>query len=147
VPPLKRTEVDPYRNFIFKVEIDGVTQAGFSEASGQEDSNDVVEYREGNEVTTARKLPGLTKYGDVTLKWGLTDTRELWDWRQAVIDGQVQRKNVHIVVYDSQGNEKIRWLFVRAWPSKLKAADMNAKGNEVAVMQLTLSHEGMTQGS
>jgi phage tail-like protein len=146
MPPLKRTEVDPYRNFIFKVEIDGVTQAGFSEVTGYDHSNDVVEYREGNEITTARKLPGLTKYGDVTCTWGLTDSRELWDWRQSIVDGKVARKNVSIVVFDSEGNEKVRWLFQRAWPSKLDAADMNAKGNEVAVMQMTLSHEGMSQG-
>ena len=145
MPPLKRTEVDPYRNFIFKVEIDGITQAGFSEATGYDHSNDVVEYREGDEVTTARKLPGLAKYGDVTLKWGLTDSRELWDWRQAIIDGKVERKNISVIVHDSQGNPKVRWQFIRAWPSKLDAADMNAKGHEVAVMQMTLSHEGMTQ--
>jgi phage tail-like protein len=145
MPPLKRTEVDPYRNFIFRVEIDGITQAGFSEAAIGDNSSDVIEYREGNEVTTSRKLPGLTKNADVTLKWGLTDSRELLDWRQSVIDGKIQRKNVSVVVFDTEGNEKIRWQFNRAWPSKLDPTDFNAKGNDVAVMTLVLSHEGMRQ--
>ena len=145
MPPLKRTEVDPYRNFIFKVEIAGITQAGFSEATIAENSNDQIEYREGDEVPTARKMPGVAKYGDITLKWGLTDSRELWNWRQQIINGKVERKNVSVLVFDGEGNEKVRWQFTRAWPLKYEVADFTAKGNDVAVMQLTLCHEGMTQ--
>lgn len=145
MPPLKRTEVDPYRNFLFKVEIDGVTQAGFSEAAVGDSASDVIEYREGEEVTTSRKLPGLTKHADVTLKWGLTDSKELWDWRQGVIDGKIDRKNVSVVVFDTEGNEKVRWQFVRAWPSKLDPSDMTAKGNDVAIMSMVISHEGGRQ--
>jgi phage tail-like protein len=145
MPPLKRTEVDPYRNFIFKVEIDGITQAGFSEVTGYDQTSDVIEYREGDEIATARKLPGLAKWGEVNLKYGLTDSKELWNWRQEIINGKVTRKNVSVVVFDGEGNEKVRWRFTRAWPSKMAPSATNAKGNDVAVMQLTLSHEGMVQ--
>ena len=68
---------DPYRNFNFLVEIDGVTQAGFSDVSGFGATTDPIEYREGGENTTVRKLPGTTKYSNITLKWGLTDSKEL----------------------------------------------------------------------
>jgi phage tail-like protein len=145
MPPLSRTETDPYRNFVFKVEIDGITQAGFNEASGFDSTSDVIDYREGNEVTTARRIPGLVKYGDIVLKWGLTDSRELWDWRQRIIDGEIERKNVSIVVLDTNGEEKIRWQCVRAWPSNMDPTDFTAKGNDVAVMSLKLSHEGVRQ--
>jgi phage tail-like protein len=143
--PLKRTETDPYRNFLFKVEIDGVTQAGFSEVTGFDSTSDVIDYREGDEITTARRGPGLTKFGDIVLKWGLTDSRELTDWRQRIIDGEIDRKNVSIVVLDSNGDEQVRWQCVRAWPSKWDPSDLTAKGNDVAIMSLTLSHEGVRQ--
>ena len=68
---------DPLRNFRFRLEIDGITPAGFSEASGFDVSIDAIDYREGNEPTHVRKLPGLTKYGNVTLKWGITDSMHL----------------------------------------------------------------------
>jgi len=143
--PLKRTETDPYRNFLFRVEIDGITQAGFSEVSGFDSTSDNITYREGDEITTPRSGPGLTKYGDIVLKWGLTDSRELWDWRQRIIDGAIERKNVSIVVLDSNGDEKIRWQCVRAWPSNFDPTDLTAKGNDVAVMSMKLTHEGVRQ--
>ena len=72
-------KADPYRGYNFLVEIDGITQAGFSDCSGFGSSNDPIEYREGGENTTVRKLPGMTKHMNVTLKWGLTTSRELYD--------------------------------------------------------------------
>ena len=86
--------VDPYRNFSFLVEIDGITQAGFSDASGFGASTDPIEYREGGETKTVRKLPGLTKYTNITLKWGLTDSRELYDWYKDVVNGKIDRKRI-----------------------------------------------------
>ena len=62
--------VDPFNNFNFLVEVDGITRAAFQEASGFDSMIDVVEHREGGENTTARKLPGMTKYSNITLKWG-----------------------------------------------------------------------------
>jgi len=64
---------DPLRNFRFRLEIDGIQQANFSEVAIGENTSDVIDYRDGNEPTHVRKLSGLTKYGNVTLKWGTTD--------------------------------------------------------------------------
>lgn len=90
--------VDPYRNFRFLVEIDGIVQAGFSECSGFGSSVEVVEYREGGDLTTVRKLRGLVSYPEISLKWGLTDSRELYDWHLAAVNGAVDRKNGSIII-------------------------------------------------
>ncbi len=137
---------DPYRNFKFLLEADGIVQAGFSEITIPDITSDVVEYREGNERNTVRKLPGLTKYGNITLKWGITDSMELYEkWRKPVEDGKVKeaRKNVAIILMDEEGNAAARWEFEEAWPSKYDAPDLNAKGTDVAIETLEIAHEGM----
>lgn len=136
---------DPLRNFRFRLEIDGIQQAGFSEATVPDTSTDVIEYREGNETTTARKLPGLNKYGNISLKWGTTDSLDLYTWRKQIIDGNTQRKNIAIIVLDEAGNDKARFEFANAWPSKYDPADLNATGNAVAIETLEIVHEGMVR--
>ncbi|MBF2048967.1 MAG: phage tail protein [Elainella sp. C42_A2020_010] len=133
--------VDPYRNHRFLVEIDGIVQAGFSECSGFGSSIEVVEYREGGDPTTVRKLPGKVSYPDIMLKWGVTDSRELYDWHLAAVNGQIQRKNGSIILLDDVGQEKVRWNFFNAWPSKYDAPDLSAKGNDVSIDSLTVSCE------
>lgn len=135
------TRVDPYRNFSFLVEIDGITQAGFSDCSGFGASTDPIEYREGGETKTVRKLPGLTKYTNITLKWGLTDSRELYSWYRDVVNGKIERKSGSIILLDLEGNEKVRWNFFEAWPTKWDGPDFTAKGNDVAIETLELVHE------
>jgi phage tail-like protein len=135
------TRVDPYRNFSFLVEIDGITQAGFSDCSGFGASTDPIEYREGGETKTVRKLPGLTKYTNITLKWGLTDSRELYDWYRDVVNGKIARKSGSIILLDLEGNEKVRWNFFEAWPTKWDGPDFTAKGNDVSIETLELAHE------
>ena len=134
---------DPYRNFNFLVEIDGITQAGFSECTGFGASTEPIEYREGGENTTVRKLPGLTKYDNITLKWGLTDSTELYDWYRQVVKGDVRRKSGSIIVLDAAGQERLRWNFVNGWPTKWDAPDFNAKGTDVAIETLEIAHEGV----
>ncbi|MFP1624038.1 phage tail protein [Streptomyces sp. 5K101] len=138
--------VDPFRNFNFLVELDGIAQASFSECSGLGSTTEVIENREGGDNTTVRKLPGKTSFSDITLKWGISPSRELWAWRQQVVDGNVVRKNGSIVVFDlSNHSEVARWNFVSAWPSKWEGASFNAKGTDVAVDTLVLAHEGLTR--
>jgi phage tail-like protein len=133
--------VDPYRNFNFLVEIDGITQAGFSDCSGFGATTDPIEYREGGDTKTVRKLPGLTKYPNITLKWGLTDSRELYDWYRDVVDGKIVRKSGSIRLVDLEGNEKVRWNFFEAWPTKWDGPDFTAKGNDIAIETLELAVE------
>lgn len=136
---------DPYLNSRFLLEIDGIVQAGFSDVTIPDISTDPIEYREGNEDTTVRKLPGLTKYGNLTLKWGITDSVELFEWRKQVIQGNIAdaRKNIAVILQDEEGNPAARWEFREAWPSKYDAPDLSAKGNDVAIETLEIVHEGM----
>lgn len=135
--------IDPYRNCNFLVEIDGITRAGFQECSGLDSSQDPVEYREGNEGPTKRKIPGMVKYSNLTLKRGITDDVELWEWRKKATKGTVERKNGSIILLSETGEEKIRWNFREAWPSKWAGPTFNATGGEIAIEQLEISHEGM----
>jgi phage tail-like protein len=138
--------VDPYRNFNFLVEIQGITQAGFTDCSGFNASNDPIEYREGGHVTSPRKLPGMTKYSNITLKWGLTDSRELYDWFRDVVNGKIDRRNGSIIVRDLDGTVKVRWDFYDAWPTKFDHPDFSAKSNEVAIETLELAVERFERG-
>ncbi|MGH8566163.1 MAG: phage tail protein [bacterium] len=135
------TRTDPYRGYNFLVEIDGITQAGFQEVSGLDASTDPIEYREGNDPNHVRKLPGLNKYSAISLKRGITDSDELWKWYRTVVDGKPERKNGSIVLLDDSGQEKIRWNFVNAWPTKWTGPSFNSTSNAVAVEGLDIAHE------
>ncbi len=144
MPTGERT--DPYRNFRFRVDIDGST-ASFAEATIADSTTDPIEYREGLDPTTVRKLSGLTKYGNVTLKKGLTDSMEIYEWRKAVeqLGAGNNRKNISLVLIDEEGNDKSSWEIVEAWPTKYDPSDFNAKGNEVIIETLEIVHEGITR--
>jgi phage tail-like protein len=138
---------DPYGSYNFRVEIDGITRAAFQQVSGFDSTIDLIEHREGGENTTTRKLPGMTKYSNISLKWGVTDDRELYDWHRRVVNGaarkQVERKNGSIVLLDRTGSELARWNFVRAWPVKWDGADFDAEKSDAAIETLELAHEGI----
>ncbi len=133
--------VDPYKNFRFRVEIDGIQQAGFSECSGLGSRIAVIEYREGGEPARVRKLPGRISYNDITLRWGITNSRELWDWFHAALNGQVDRRNVSIVLMDDAGVDVVRWRAVEAWPARWDGPTLSAMGNAIAIDSLTLTCE------
>lgn len=141
MPPAGRR--DPYPGFDFVVEIDGIATAGFREVSGLEGSIDVVEYREGADVSPAvRKLPGLVKYANVTLKRGLTDSRDLYNWWRAVVSGKPDRRAAAIVLLDRERNEVRRWTLREAWPVRYAISTLDAGVSGIAVETLELAHEG-----
>jgi phage tail-like protein len=137
--------VDPYKNFRFLLEIDGITQAGFADVSGFGSKVEPIEYREGGDAPTVRKLPGKISYPDITLKWGITDSRELYDWHATAVSGHVQRKNGSIVLLGDDNLEKIRWNFFGGWPTEIAGPDLTATGNDVALHTLTLTCERLEQ--
>lgn len=144
--PQTGARIDPYRNFNFLIELEGIAQASFTECSGLGSTTEVIETREGGDNTTVRKLPGKTTHSDITLKWGMTDSQELWNWWKQIIDGNVVRKNGSIVVYDLANSVEVaRWNFVRAWPTKWEGPAFNAKGTDIAIETLVLAHEGIAR--
>ena len=134
---------DPYKVFNFIVEIDGINAAGFTECSGLSTTTDVIEYREGNERSGARKLPGLTKFTNIVLKRGMTRSRDLWNWRKTVIDGAVERKSGAIVLLADDRTPVGRFRFRDGWPTKWEGPALNAKSSEVAIETLEIAHEGL----
>ena len=134
---------DPYGNYSFLVEIDSITRAAFQQVSGFDSTVDVIEHREGGKNMTVHKIPGMTKYSNIQLKWGIADDRELYDWHRRIIGGEIERKNGAIVLLNRAGREVARWNFIRAWPTKYDAPDFNAEGTDIAIETMELAHEGM----
>jgi phage tail-like protein len=134
---------DPYKAFNFRVEIDGVARAAFREVGGLESETAVIEYRVGGEPTTVRKLPGLTKYANIVLRRGITQDAELWNWRQTVVQGNVDRRNGSVILLDDDGTEVLRWNFFHGWIAKWEGPALNAQANEVAIETIEIAHEGL----
>ncbi len=136
---------DPYRQFNFRIEIDGLQISGFSEVSLGAAITDVVEYREGSDKSGVRKLPGLTRHSNVVLKRGMTHSLDLYQWHRAVVEGRTAdaRRNVVVVLSDETGKDIGRFTLRNAWPTKYEGPSLNAAGNEMAVETLELTHEGL----
>lgn len=139
---------DPIRNFRYRLEIDNITQAGFSEVHVSETTIDVVDYREGNDPPHVRKLSGLTKYGTVSLKWGVTiggSALDMFKWHAAISAGHIKdnRKKVVVIAQDEAGADAARFVISDAWPMKYNITDLQAKGNEVLIEVLELANEGI----
>ena len=134
----------PVANYRFRVEIDGIQTAAFQEVTIANSSQDAIEYCEGTD-TVIRKLPGRVKYSNITLKRGITDSLELFEWRTLVENGDTHkaRRNISIILYDesAQFNEIARWVVYGSWPSKYESSNLNATGNEIAVETLELQLE------
>jgi phage tail-like protein len=138
------TDEAPYRNFNFRVEIEGVEAAGFSEVVVPEAEVAVVEYREGGDrELSVRKLPGLVRYGNVVLKRGISRDLTLYQWFRAIVRGDLQRRDVAIVLADREHEPVRRWLVRGAWPCKYEGPALNAKSNEVAIETLELACESI----
>lgn len=135
--------VDPYAGFNFLIEIDGVTAGAFSECSGLSTDTDPIEYRAGSDENTVRKLAGLKKFSNITLKRGLTQNMELWGWRKTVLDGFTERKAGMITLLNEAREPALKWSFKEGWPTKWEGPSLNATGNEVTVETLEIAHEGL----
>ena len=134
---------DPYRSFRFVVEVQGLVVAGFSSIGGLERATTLEDYREGGRNDFVHKLVTLTKYPNLVLKRGLANGTDLWDWHQKVIDGNVERESISVIVQDEKGQEAHRYVFEDAYPTKWNGSDLDASGNSVVVESVELAHHGM----
>jgi phage tail-like protein len=135
---------DPTLSFNFAVEIDGVFAAGFSEASGLQAEIEVQEYREGGVNEYIHKRAGPARYpSNLILKKGITDSTQLWSWYCNVLQGNIQRQSLAVVLMDSTGTETRRWTFKNAYPVKWAGPDFKAQSSEVAIESMELAHEGL----
>lgn len=139
----------PFKKYNYEVQIDGFTSAVFSEISGFDMSIDVIEYRDGSDkLKSPRKMPGLTKYGNVTLKWGMTDNTEFYEWVAGIADGSKSQpedriKTVTINLQNDEHEPIASWVLSGAWPCKYTVTDFNASSSEVAFESIELTFEEM----
>ena len=139
------TRNDPFRTFNFEVEIANTRVGAFSEVSGLTAEGDAVEYREGTDPdNSVRKLPGLRKYTNITLKRGYIKSSELWEWYANIANGVDDRRDGSIVLMNEARKPVLRWNFLNAWINKVEGPSLNASGNEVAIEAVELCHEGLS---
>jgi phage tail-like protein len=144
-------ESDPLIGFNFRLEIEGKLAGYFTEASGIGSEHEIVEHKavddSGHEIV--QKIPGRLKWENVTLKRGITDAMDIWDWRKLVEDGKMgdARTNCSIIMMDRNYEDVARWDFVNAWPSKVSGPSVKSDSNEFGVEEVTLVHEGMARAS
>lgn len=134
---------DPYRGFRFRVEIDGIAVAHFSDVSGLQAETETEPYEEGGLNDFVHQLPKRTKFQHITLKRGITDVDELWRWHQEVVSGKFKRKNGSIILLDEAGEDRWRWNFANAFPVKWTGPDLKADGSAVAFETVELAHNGI----
>lgn len=138
----------PYAQFNFLVDLgtgktDG-PEAGFQECSAISMSVDVIEYRNGNEkVNNTRKLTGLQKVGDVTLKRGIIGSLNLYQWLDQIRNGDAAAiRNVVISLQNEDHTATVMtWKLLHARIIKHTSGPLNAKGTDVAMEELTLAYE------
>lgn len=136
---------DPLVSCYFSIDVGGKITGFFTEVSGLGSETEIVELKimgEGNQEIV-RKIPGRLKWGDVTLKRGITTNKDLWDWRKLVEDGQVTsaRQNGSIYMYDQEGTVVAQWDFIAGWPSKISGPSPKSDSNEIALEEMTIVHE------
>lgn len=136
--------IDPYLVSNFQVQIAGIKATSFCEVYGLEAEVEVVDYRSGDDkLDSVRKLAGLNKYSQITLKRGLTDDLSLWQWMNAGIQGNVSRQTVMIVQLDEARNPVVQWKLLNAWPCKYIGPALNAQSSDVAMETLVLCYESL----
>jgi len=138
---------DPLLGFNFLLELEGAIAGYFTECSGIGSEHEVVEHKvvdkQGHEVV--RKIPGRLKWQDISLKRGMTSSLQIWEWRDAVVQGKVgdARKNISISMLDREYKTVAVWHFANAWPSKVTGPSLKSDDNSFGVEEVTIVHEGM----
>jgi phage tail-like protein len=138
----------PYNQFNFLVDLgtgdSGGVEAGFSECSAIEFEVGVTEYRNGNDKENAvRKITGLQKVSDVTLKRGLIGSLSLYNWLDQIGNGDQNALRTVTIQLQSEDHTEVvmSWKLLRARIIKHSSGPLNAKGNDVAMEELTLAYE------
>ena len=140
-------DTNPLVGFHYAIEIQGVVTGYFTECSGIGSEHEMIEHKivdeKGRELV--QKIPGRLKWQDVTLKRGITNNMDIWDWRDQVVLGKVDdaRRNGSVVMFNQQLSEVARWNFENAWPSKVSGPSMKSDSNEFGVEELVITHEGL----
>lgn len=142
----------PYGQFNFLVDLgtgstDG-PQAGFQECSEIGMAVDVIEYRNGNDrANEVRKLTGLARYPDVTLRRGLIGSLDLYEWLNEIRNGEQGAVRTVTIQLQSEDHTQVAmtWSLRRARIVRYVSGPLNARGTDVAMEELTLAYERLEQ--
>ena len=142
---------DPLVGFHYAIEVQGVVTGYFTECSGIGSEHEVIEHKvvDGKGREYVQKIPGRLKWENITLKRGITDNMDIWEWREQVLSGHVDdaRRNGSIVMFDQALEERARWNFENAWPVKVSGPAIKSDSNEFGIEELVLTHEGLYRDS
>ncbi|MBN1934277.1 MAG: phage tail protein [Anaerolineae bacterium] len=144
------TTEDPLLGFTFKLDLGGKTVGYFTECSGIGSENEVIDHKvvdeNGHEIL--RKIPGRLKWGDITLKRGITSDLTIWEWRDMVVLGKISDArttcSIHMMARDYSA-PVASWSFQKAWPSKVTGPSLKSDSNEFGVEEVVIVHEGMSR--
>lgn len=140
-------QADPFRNYNFMLEIQDVAEARFTQCFGLGMRVETIRYRESGSGQIVRALPGRVEYSDVILRYGLTNSLDLWNWMNASATGAVQRKHVSVIMLDLPGTgEAFRWNLLNAWPCQWTGVALDALGREAAIEELRLAFDSIERG-
>lgn len=130
----------------FRFEVDFGTELqkiSFQEVSGMDQETQAIEYRtSGSKLFSTIKMPGLAKYGNITMKRGVfVNDNNFWKWLDQIKMNTIKRTTVLIKLLDEGGNIAMQWQLNNAWPTKITGTDLKSDRNEVAIDTLEIAHE------
>lgn len=141
-----------FGNYNFWLEISGITGdsktivGGFKSMSGLDSETEVIEFKQGNDKVV-RKKPGRTTYANIVLERGYTATDDLWQWRQNIENGKIDRRSGSIIVLDQDGQTEVaRYNFFEGWPCKWYVPDMSADSSAMAIEKIEIAVEKVERG-
>lgn len=136
----------PISKFYFTVDFGGaMANTSFQEISGLDVESQPIEYRSGdNPVFSTIKMPGMTKFSNITFKKGVfVKDNQFFDWYNKIKMNTIERVAITIKLLDEGGNPTMTWTLKNAWPTKITGTDLKSDGNEVAVETIEIAHEGL----
>lgn len=134
----------PMPKFRFEVDLgEELKGVAFQEVSGMDVENQIIEYRKDNSpLFSTEEMPGIVKYGNVTLKRGVfVNDQTFWNWHAQITMNTIQRRTILIKLLDETGSVTMQWTLSNAWPTKITATDLKSDGNEIAVDTIEIAHE------
>lgn len=145
--PDENQPIWPLPKFRFEVDFgNDLKNIAFQEVSGMDVESQIIEYRNSNSsLFSPQKMPGIKKYGNITMKRGLfVNDNSFWNWHQQISMNTIKRYTVVVNLLDESGHITMQWHLQNAWPVKITAADLKSDGNELAIDAIEVAHEGIT---
>lgn len=140
----KEDKIWPMPKFRFEVDLGTeLKNVAFQEVSGMDKEVQIIEYRHSNnKLFSSEKMPGIVKYGNITMKRGVfVNDNSFWKWMDEIEMNTIKRRTVLIKLLDEKGKTTMQWQLNNAWPTKITGTDLKSDANEVAVDTLEIAHE------